>query len=125
MYELIWFVAGAITYKFLSKLFALGQAAVVFKHIEINILVILASLTEDISFIKALRYKTMKDSGVDPEQIEKNRVLDDEFFDAWKVSCIYNMRTSTPRYIKPSFSTWNEGMNLMNKFYKDQKSDRL
>jgi hypothetical protein len=125
MYELIWFTTGAITYKFLSKWLALGQAAVVFKNVEINILVVLAFLTEDISFIKALRYKTMKDSGADPEQIEKNRAIDDKFFDAWKISCIYNMRDATPHYIKPSFFTWNEGMNLMNKIYKDRKNDGL
>ena len=88
MYELVWFLGGAFVYKFLSRLFGLYQATNVFKNLEINILIMLASFTEDIAFIKALRYITMKESGVDPEQIEKNRSTDDEFFDVWKKSCI-------------------------------------
>ena len=120
MYELVWFLGGAFVYKFLSRLFGLYQATNVFKNLEINILIMLASFTEDIAFIKALRYKTMKESGVDPEQIEKNRSTDDEFFDVWKKSCIRNIHTSVPTYIKPSFSSWNEGMNLVNQFLRDQ-----
>jgi hypothetical protein len=69
MYELVWFLGGAFVYKFLSRLFGLYQAANVFKNLEINILIMLASFTEDIAFIKTLRYKTMKESGVEPEQI--------------------------------------------------------
>ena len=52
MYELVWFLGGAIIYKFLARLFGLYQATNVFKSLEINILIILTSMTEDIAFIK-------------------------------------------------------------------------
>ena len=123
MYELVWFLGGAIIYKFLSRLFGLYQATSLFKNLEINILIILVSITEDMAFIKALRYKTMKDSGVEPDQIEKSRAKDDKFFDAWKKSCIRNIHGSVPTYIKPSFSTWNEGMNLVKNFIKGQRRE--
>jgi hypothetical protein len=124
MYELVWFLGGAIIYKFLSRLFGLYQATKVFKNLEISILIMLANLTEDMAFIKALRHKNMKEAGLDPEQIEKNRTLDDEFFDRWKKSCIRNIHSSMPTYIKPSFSTWNEGMNIITKFIKGQGREK-
>tara|TARA_R100000995_G_scaffold84301_1_gene62552 strand:+ start:524 stop:901 length:378 start_codon:yes stop_codon:yes gene_type:complete len=122
MYELIWFLCGAVSYKLLSKLLALGQATAVFRTLEINLLVMLSSLTEDIAFIKALRYKVMEESGLPPDQIEKNRDADDEFFQVWKASCVQNMHKTVPPYIKPSFKTWNEGMNLVSKFYREYKN---
>ena len=122
MYELIWFLCGAVSYKLLSKLLALGQATAVFRTLEINLLVMLSSITEDISFIKALRYKVMEESGLDEDKIEHNRSADDDFFETWKASCIQNMHRSVPPYIKPSFKTWNEGMNLVKKFYREYKN---
>ena len=122
MYELLWFLGGAFIYKFLSRLLGLYQATNVFKSLEINILLIMASMAEDVAFIKTLRYKTMKESGVDPEEIKKNRTADNEFFDAWKKITIQNIHSSVPSYIKPSFSTWNEGMNIIKKFIKGSKS---
>jgi len=117
-------VGGAISYKLLSKLFALTQATIVFKNIEKNILVILVTLSEDMSYIKALRYKMMKESNVSPEQIKKNRMLDEEFFETWKKSCIRNIHASVPNYIKPSFSSWKEGMDLISNIYRDQKHEK-
>tara|TARA_B100000131_G_C17950649_1_gene546305 strand:+ start:369 stop:746 length:378 start_codon:yes stop_codon:yes gene_type:complete len=124
MYELVWFIGGAFTYRLLSRLLALTQAAMVFKNIEANILVILASLAEDMSYIKNLRYKSMQEANVDIEHIKKNRASDEEFFEAWKASCIRNIHTSVPNYIKPSFSSWSEGMDIISDFYRDRKNER-
>ena len=124
MYELVWFIGGAIAYKFLARLFALYQATTLFKSLEINVLIMFAAIAEDVAFIKALRYKTMVDSGLEQEQIDENRDRDEEFFDSWKKSCIRNIYASVPSYIKPSFSTWNEGMNLMKKYVREYKREK-
>ena len=124
MYELIWFVGGALAYKILSKLFPLTQAAMVFKNFEKNILIILVSLAEDMTYIKALRYKAMKSSNVEPEKIKRNQLSDEEFFEAWKASCIRNIHSSVPSYIKPSFSSWKEGMDLISEYYRNRKNER-
>ena len=124
MYELVWFVGGAVVYKFLSKFLAMAQSTVVFKAVEQNILIILATLTEDISYIKSLRYQAMRDASVNPEQIKKNRRTDEEFFEGWKTTCVQNIHASTPIYVKPSFASWEEGMDLISDLYRAQKHEK-
>ena len=123
MLELMWFVLGAITYKLLSKLLAITQATIVYKSAERHILVVLATLTEDISYIKALKYKAMLESDVSPEKIKKSKIIDEEFFNTWKITCVRNIHAAVPIYIKPSFETWEDGMRLVTNFYKEQKRE--
>tara|TARA_R110000824_G_scaffold67377_8_gene174593 strand:+ start:35271 stop:35657 length:387 start_codon:yes stop_codon:yes gene_type:complete len=124
MYELIWFIGGAVIYKFLARVFALTQTAAVFKNIEYNILLLLATVTEDMSYIKSLKYKIMRESNLNPEQIKKNRMVDEEFFEAWKSSCIRNIQTSVPNYIELSFGSWKEGMSMLSSYYRNQRHEK-
>ena len=57
MYEFVWFIGGAFAYKFFSKLLGISHVTIIFQNLQYNILTFLASVTEDMSYIKALKYK--------------------------------------------------------------------
>ena len=86
MYEFLWFLGGAITYKFLSTLLGITQITYVIQQLQVNILTFLGTTLEDIAYIKALKYKTMKEHKVDPNQIKKAEMRDEEFFEEWKTN---------------------------------------
>jgi len=117
MYEFIWFVGGAFVYKFLSTIFAMTQHARVFESLQIDILTFLGTAAEDVAFIKALKYKVMEQTTLDPEQIKIARLRDEEFFEKWKKACIVNIHSSVPNYVRLSFQDWKEGMALLDEFY--------
>lgn len=118
MYEFLWFLFGALTYRFLSKLFGISQVILVFQSLQYDVLMFLVTVTEDISFIKALKYKKMSESDIDPEQIKKSKLADAEFFENWKSSCIKNIHSSVPDYVKLSFDSWKDGMELLSQHYR-------
>tara|TARA_R100000008_G_C3504507_1_gene125417 strand:+ start:229 stop:612 length:384 start_codon:yes stop_codon:yes gene_type:complete len=120
MYEFTWFIGGAVAYKLLSNLLGIGQVAIIFQSLQYNILTLLANMTEDISYIKALKYKTMAEAKVDSNKIKQCKLSDEEFFERWKGECLSNIYSSVPNYIRLSFESWEEGMDLLSKYYKDR-----
>ena len=75
MYEFLWFVGGALTYKFLLAFLRLAQKTHVIQQLQINVLTFLGTTLEDIAFIKGLKYKAMRESKVDPNQIKKAKCV--------------------------------------------------
>ena len=65
----------------------------------------------------------MKESKVDPNQIKKIKMRDEEFFEEWKKSCIENIHKSVPSYIRLSFNNWQESMALLNEVYRRRIDD--
>ena len=118
MYEFLWFVGGAATYKLLSIFLGLTQIAYVIRQLQLNVLTFLGTTIEDVAYIKALKYKTMHESKVAPTQIKQSKLRDEEFFEEWKKSCIDNIHNSVPNYIKLSFNNWQEGVSLLDEIYR-------
>jgi len=118
MYEFLWFVGGAFIYKLLSIFLGLTQITYVIRQLQVNVLTFLGTTIEDIAYIKALKYKTMHESKVDPNHIKQSKMRDEEFFEEWKKSCIDNIHNSVPNYIKLSFNNWQEGVNLLDEIYR-------
>jgi len=118
MYEFLWFIGGAIAYKFLSLFLGITQIAYVIQQLQLNILTFLGTTLEDIAYIKALKYKTMLESKVDPNHIKLTQMRDEEYFEEWKKSCVENIHKSVPNYIRLSFDNWQEGMTLLNEVYR-------
>jgi hypothetical protein len=118
MYEFSWFVGGALVYKVLSVFLGLTQITNVIHQLQINVIKFLGTTLEDVAYIKALKYKTMKESNVDSSQIKKAKLQDEEFFEEWKKSCIVNINNSVPNYIKLSFNNWDEVMAILAEVYR-------
>jgi len=124
MYEFVWFLGGALTYKILSKLLGIGQITIVFQSLQYSVLKLLATVAEDVSYIKALKHKTMMESNLDQSIINNNKIEDIRFFDEWKDNCISNIHSSVPSYIKLSFENWKEGMDLLTEYYRSRLNEK-
>jgi len=123
MYEFLWFLGGAVTYKLLSIFLGLTQIAYVIRQLQVNVLTFLGTTIEDVAYIKALKYKTMHESKVAPTQIKQFKMRDEEFFEEWKKSCIDNIHNSVPNYIKLSFNNWQEAVSLLDEIYRRRIDD--
>jgi len=118
MHEFLWFISGALIYKFLLTMLGMAQRTHVIQQLQINILTFLGTVLEDIAYIKALKYRTMQETQVDPNQIKLAKMRDEEFFEEWKTSCIQKIHNSVPSYVRLSFDNWQEGIALLNKTYR-------
>jgi len=96
----------------------MAQRTHVIQQLQINILTFLGTVLEDIAYIKALKYRTMQETQVDPNQIKLAKMRDEEFFEEWKTSCIQKIHNSVPSYVRLSFDNWQEGIALLNKTYR-------
>ena len=120
MHEFLWFISGALVYKFLSVVFGLTRNIKVIKDLQISVLMLLGTAIEDMSYIRALKYKKMNELGVDPNQIKVARIKDEQFFKEWKVMCIRNIHNSVPNYIGLSFQNWEEAMAILEEYYRNR-----
>lgn len=124
MYEFLWFVSGALIYKLLFIFLGLSKNVKVIKNLQINVLTLLGTAIEDISFIRALKYRKMTELGVDPNQIKIARTKDEQVFKEWKSGCIRNIHNSVPNYINLSFQNWEEAMIILEEHYRDLARER-
>jgi len=118
LYEFLWFIGGAFVYRFLSAVFSLTQASRVFDSLSAEVLTYLGTVVEDIAFIKTLRYKTMLESGLDPEDVKVATLRDEEYFEEWKSNCAVRIHRSVPNYVRLPFQYWEDAMSLLNDMYR-------
>ena len=120
----MWFVGGALAYKLFSQFLGISQLTIIFQNLQYNVLAFLATAAEDISYIKALKYKTMVESKIDPNTIKQSKISDTLFFEEWKKDCISNIQSSVPNYVKLSFKDWKEGMALLSIHYRNRLNEK-
>ena len=114
MYELVWFLSGALLYLVLSKLIYVSQAVVFFRDIQLHSLWLLKRLQDDITFMREIKYEVMEDCKLPPDQIKHIKAIDSEVLTFWKESIIMKFKDSLPLKYKGivSFNSWDEAMKL-------------
>ena len=114
MYELMWFLSGALLYLVLSKLIYVSQAVVFFRDIQLHSLWLLKRLQDDITFMREIKYEVMEDCKLPPDQIKHIKAIDSEVLTFWKESIIMKFKDSLPLKYKGivSFNSWDEAMKL-------------
>jgi|TARA_R110000796_G_scaffold235229_1_gene354201 hypothetical protein len=78
------FFGGALCYGIVAKVMDIGHSYKFVKKTTDQMVMLLISVSQDVAFIKSLKYETMEDMKVPEEQIELVKKLDDETFKAWK-----------------------------------------
>jgi hypothetical protein len=120
--EVLWFFAGVFSYRVLSGLLTYGHMANLVKSINEQILIMLKFAVEEIGFVRGIKYVTMSEAGMDDDQINKIKVVDDKSFYVWRSSCIANMLTSCPKTYRytMSYSDWDGAIKELEKIYKKE-----
>ena len=122
-YEVVfWFFAGAISSQLFSKLLAISHIAVLLKDATNQILKLIGSTAEDVAFIKAMKFQALYDAGVEEEQIEKIKKVDEQTFNNWKASMITKLIVGYPRHHRHmlGFYDWDGAMKVLNNVYKQE-----
>ena len=112
-YEVVfWFFAGALCTQIFSKILAISHANILLKDITGQILKLIGTTAEDVAFVKAMKFQALHDAGIDEEQIERVRKIDEQTFNNWKVSLITKLLVNYPRSFRHTlaFYDWDGAM---------------
>jgi|DEB0MinimDraft_6_1074348.scaffolds.fasta_scaffold16414_2 hypothetical protein len=123
MFEaILWAGTGALLYRFLATMMAVGHASIFANKIIKQTLFLLGSAASDVAFIKELKNKVAHEA-LTPEQAEWIKKVDDKLFEDWKANSIqmfHNAFTgNTSSLVK--FRDWKEAMTYLDKEIKENK----
>ena len=112
-----WFVGGALSYKILSSLLALGNAIELYNKTLNGCIVMLSKVDEQKLIIMKQTHVRMEEQGLDKEEIEKKKSTDIENHYIWRELMIKIILISCPKSIKNNlrFKDWKSAMQLLNK----------
>jgi len=121
--EALWFFGGAIAFQILSRLFKAGQLVRLSIDVAASLLVLAASVHEDIYFAREIKYKKLEEDGVIGDDLELIKALDERTTQAWRQGVVFKFRNSLPESLKSifAFKTWDEAMAFMQKNIKRGK----
>lgn len=121
---LAWFACGAMSYKIFSSLLQYGGGIIFMQEMNDSLLKLLGSLFEDFVFIKELKYKTLKESGADENQIALTKSVDEQLLTTWKRELINRFLNSYPKRYHGllRFNDWDTAMAHLDKIYKNEKN---
>ena len=112
-----WFAAGALSYKILSSLLALGNAIELYNKTLNGCIVMLSKVDEQKLIVMKQAHVYMKEQGLDKEEIEEKKSADIENHYIWRELMIKVILISCPDSIKNNlkFKDWKAAMQLLNK----------
>ena len=120
MYEFLWFLSGAIVYKFLSKLLGVYQLFVFFHEIQLQMIEMLIATSKDLEGASKIKHDMLTEAGILPEEMESLQLIDDSIIGSWKHAAVVNLHKTTPKSFKSSvnFETWEEAIDYYNQTVK-------
>tara|TARA_R100000008_G_scaffold85496_2_gene75601 strand:+ start:137 stop:556 length:420 start_codon:yes stop_codon:yes gene_type:complete len=122
-YEVIfWFFAGALLSQIFSKLLAIVHVAALLKEVTDQILKLIGTTAEDVAFVKAMKFQALFEAGIDEEQIERVKRIDEHAFNNWKVSLITKLLVHYPKGFRYTlaFYDWDSAMKVLDDIYKQE-----
>ena len=78
------FFGGALCYGIVAKVMDIGHSYEFVKKTTDQVVMLLISTSQDVAFIKSIKYETMESMDIPDEQVELVKRLDAETFRAWK-----------------------------------------
>jgi len=122
--ELVWFLIGVFVYRTVAALIAYSHMANFVNDVYEQSLKFIGVIAEDVSFIRAMKYRHMYEAGFDDRQIDEIRQIDTRTFFIWKNSCVSHMLVNCPKYFRShiKFQDWPGAMRELNRIYEKEKS---
>ena len=114
------FFSGVFSYWVMAKLMDLGHAYNFVKDTTDQVVMLLISVTQDVSFIKKMKYETMETMDIDPEQIKLLKKIDEETFNAWRDMAFLKMVQVYPKHYKKILNgyDWSKITKSVDELYK-------
>ena len=120
MYEFLWFLSGAILYKFFAKLLRLYQLFAFFHEIQLQMIAMLIAASEDLESAASIKHEMLTDTDISSEELKNLQLIDDSIINSWKKASIVNLRSAAPKNFQSSisFETWKEAVDHYNQCVK-------
>jgi len=120
MYEFLWFLSGAILYKFLSKLLGIYQLSILFQEIQLHVIAMLIAASQDLEGASSIKQELLAETDIPSEELEGLKLVDDSIVNAWKKASMSNLQRVTPKSFQSlvGFETWEEAVDYYNQSVK-------
>ena len=114
------FFGGAFSFWIMAKLMDLGHSYTFVKEMTDQVVMLLISCSQDVAFIKKIKYETMETMDIDEEQIKLLKSIDKKTFEAWRDICYLKMVQVYPKqYIKILNSyNWDKVTKSVDELYR-------
>jgi hypothetical protein len=120
MYELLWFVGGALTYQLLAKMLKVTQIYMFFQEIHVHMLMMLDAASQDIEAAIDLKKQLIQDSMIGEEEVKLINLADERAIEAWRLSAILKIQSFIPGTFKDAvqYNNWDELKKYLNSIMK-------
>ena len=120
--EVLWFFAGALTFQILSIIIGYYHSVGLLAEVTAQILKLIGTTADDVAFIKTIKFKFLNDSGLEEEEINRIKEIDEQVYDNWKASIITKLIAHYPRKFRTmlNFYDWVGAMKALDDIYKKE-----
>ena len=123
MEEAIWFFAGVISFKLISKLLEYKQLLAFTVETGLQMLLMAANVMHDIQFMQTLKYEQLRKTDVSEEQLQLIKNIDERITKNWQDSVIHRFKNTLPRSVSIAFAfnDWDSAMKVLDKYLKMER----
>jgi hypothetical protein len=109
MYELMWFVGGALIYQLLAKTLKVAQIYMFFQEIHIHALMMLEAASQDLDAARELKAQLINESELEKEQVDLINTADEQAIETWRVSAVFKIQHFIPGAFRDTikYDTWD------------------
>ena len=92
----LWFLGGAVTYRFLYTVVNFGQLTIVFEEMNKRIIMLAYLMDGDMDFIRKKKYEYLKEGGMAKKELQCIKDLDDRIVSTWNDGIVRRFFTVYP-----------------------------
>ena len=113
--NLLWFLSGAVMYKFGSYIFKLGTTINLFTQALIGSLLMVKKIDDQMLLSLDRRMDILKKEGITPEEIKDITDLNMQTHELWRAMMIGTIISCCPRSIQATlkFNDWKSAMRVL------------
>ena len=120
----LFFLLGVTFTKAFSFLTNIGLSILILKGAEITALKIVVGVTEDMAFMRELKYVTLVKSGANEESLAMIKAIDDQTLKNWQEAVIKKIIQTYPNSYRDqvAYGTWEEALRYLDTLPKKKRT---
>jgi len=120
LYSMLWFIAGAFSYRIISRLMQYGAMLHMYAQTLVCSLAILRMTEDNIITAQQKRREAEIKAGVSKESIAESDTVESKALVLWRELSITTIINLTPHALRPAikFKNWRQAMNFLDSSIK-------
>ena len=120
----LFFVLGVTFTKAFSFFLHVGYSMLMLKGAELTSLRMIVGLTEDIAFMRELKYATLIKAGATPEAMTNIKIIDDHTLKNWKEGVIKKIIQAYPHSYRSqvAYNDWSGALKYLDIVSKEKRT---